>query len=99
MRARHAAGRREFVTGDGIDSAEVIENASKIWWDIRPSSRYPTLEMRVTDVCSRAADAIVLGGGLKRLGAQLQDHVSHGTHHEAAARPIQSPRGERDDDA
>ena len=29
----------------------IIEDASKIWWDIRPSSRFPTLEMRVTDVC------------------------------------------------
>jgi carboxylate-amine ligase len=36
----------------------VIEDASKIWWDIRPSARFPTLEMRVTDVCTRVDDAV-----------------------------------------
>ena len=36
----------------------VIEDASKIWWDLRPSSRFPTLEMRVTDVCTRLEDGV-----------------------------------------
>jgi carboxylate-amine ligase len=36
----------------------VIEDASKIWWDLRPSARFATLEMRVTDVCTRIEDAI-----------------------------------------
>ncbi len=40
--------------------AGLIEDASKIWWDMRPSSRYPTLEMRVTDVCTRMDDAITV---------------------------------------
>jgi len=38
-------------------NAGVIEDATKIWWDIRPSDRYPTLEMRVSDVCTRMDDA------------------------------------------
>ncbi len=45
---------------DVLVGAGVIEDASKIWWDIRPSSRYPTLEMRITDVCTRAADALAI---------------------------------------
>ena len=36
----------------------VIEDASKIWWDLRPSAQFPTLEMRVTDVCTRIEDAV-----------------------------------------
>jgi carboxylate-amine ligase len=36
----------------------VIEDATKIWWDVRPSSRFPTLEMRVTDVCTRLEDGV-----------------------------------------
>lgn len=36
----------------------IIEDATKIWWDIRPSARYPTLEMRVSDVCTRLDDAM-----------------------------------------
>ena len=38
----------------------VIEDASKIWWDIRPSCRFPTLEMRLTDVCTRIEDSIAV---------------------------------------
>jgi carboxylate-amine ligase len=45
---------------DVLVKADVIADASKIWWDIRPSERYPTLEMRITDVCSRAQDAVAV---------------------------------------
>lgn len=41
-------------------NAGVIEDASKIWWDIRPNVQYPTLEMRVTDICTRIDDAICI---------------------------------------
>ncbi|MCW8904209.1 carboxylate-amine ligase [Sedimenticola sp.] len=43
---------------DVLVKAGVIEDATKIWWDIRPSSRYPTLEMRISDVCTRLDDAL-----------------------------------------
>jgi carboxylate-amine ligase len=36
----------------------ILEDASKIWWDMRPSARFPTLELRVTDVCTRLEDAV-----------------------------------------
>ncbi|MDH3499979.1 MAG: carboxylate-amine ligase [Acidimicrobiia bacterium] len=38
----------------------VIEDASKIWWDIRPSVRYPTLEMRVADLPTRVDDSLTI---------------------------------------
>jgi len=40
--------------------AGVIEDSSKIWWDIRPSHHFPTLEMRITDICTRIDDAICI---------------------------------------
>jgi glutamate---cysteine ligase / carboxylate-amine ligase len=40
--------------------AGLIEDASKLWWDIRPSPKYPTLEMRVSDVCTRLDDAMTI---------------------------------------
>ncbi len=40
--------------------AGLIEDASKIWWDLRPSARFPTLELRITDVCTRLDDAIAV---------------------------------------
>ncbi|CAN5776844.1 carboxylate-amine ligase [soil metagenome] len=38
--------------------AGIIEDASKLWWDIRPSDKYPTVELRVPDMCTRLADGI-----------------------------------------
>jgi carboxylate-amine ligase len=37
-----------------------IPNASKIWWDVRPSWTYPTLEYRVCDVCTRVDEAVCI---------------------------------------
>ena len=37
-----------------------MEDASKIWWDLRPSSKFPTLELRITDVCTRLEDGITI---------------------------------------
>ena len=40
--------------------AGVIEDASKLWWDVRPSARFPTLELRIPDVCTRLRDGIAV---------------------------------------
>ncbi|MCP5425390.1 MAG: carboxylate-amine ligase [Gammaproteobacteria bacterium] len=40
--------------------AGLIEDSTKIWWDVRPSARYPTLEMRIADVCTRLDDALTV---------------------------------------
>jgi carboxylate-amine ligase len=41
-------------------AAGVLEDASKLWWDVRPSARFPTIEMRITDVCTNLDDAIAI---------------------------------------
>ncbi len=38
--------------------AGVIEDATRIWWDVRPSARYPTLETRIMDMCTDIEDAL-----------------------------------------
>jgi carboxylate-amine ligase len=38
----------------------VIPDATMIWWDLRPSAKFPTLEMRIPDVCTRLDDAIAI---------------------------------------
>lgn len=38
----------------------VIEDASKIWWDLRPSHSFPTLETRICDVAPRLEDTLTL---------------------------------------
>ncbi len=40
--------------------AGLIPDATMIWWDLRPSARYPTLETRIMDVCTNMEDALCL---------------------------------------
>jgi carboxylate-amine ligase len=41
-----------------LTEAGLIPDATMLWWDVRPSARFPTLEMRITDVCTHLDDAI-----------------------------------------
>lgn len=45
---------------DVMVQAGLIEEGSKIWWDIRPSVKFPTLEMRISDICTRLDDTICI---------------------------------------
>jgi glutamate---cysteine ligase / carboxylate-amine ligase len=40
--------------------AGLIGDATKLWWDLRPSARFPTLEMRITDICPLVDDGIAI---------------------------------------
>jgi glutamate---cysteine ligase / carboxylate-amine ligase len=50
--ASHSEYRRLI---DYLGQAGCIEDGTKVWWDVRPSARFPTLEMRITDICPRLA--------------------------------------------
>ncbi len=41
-------------------NAGLIEDATKVWWDLRPSARFPTLEMRITDICTYLDDGMAV---------------------------------------
>ncbi|MCA3260440.1 MAG: carboxylate-amine ligase [Telmatospirillum sp.] len=41
-------------------AAGLIDDASKLWWDVRLSARFPTLEMRITDMCPYLDDAVAI---------------------------------------
>jgi glutamate---cysteine ligase / carboxylate-amine ligase len=45
---------------DTLIGAGVIEDASYIWWVIRPSLNNPTLELRIADVCTQVEDAVCI---------------------------------------
>ncbi len=40
--------------------SRIIPNASQLWWAIRPSSRYPTLELRIADACTHVEDSLCI---------------------------------------
>jgi glutamate---cysteine ligase / carboxylate-amine ligase len=41
-------------------SAGAIKDASFLWWTLRPSIRYPTLELRVADSCTKLDDTLAI---------------------------------------
>ncbi|SEN03540.1 carboxylate-amine ligase [Loktanella fryxellensis] len=49
----------------------VIEDASKLWWDMRPSHNFPTLEVRICDVQPRLADTLMLAALVQGLARHI----------------------------
>jgi carboxylate-amine ligase len=37
-----------------------IQDASFLWWSLRPSMKFPTLELRIADSCTRLDDALAI---------------------------------------
>ncbi|MNO47858.1 Carboxylate-amine ligase YbdK [compost metagenome] len=48
-------------------AAGALRSMGEIWWFIRPSARYPTLELRIMDACPRLADTLCLAGLFRSL--------------------------------
>ena len=48
-----------------------IDDPTKIWWDIRPHSIYPTLEFRICDCCTNIMDALSIAALIQALVAKL----------------------------
>ena len=44
----------------GFQKVEAIRDGSELWWDIRPSEKFPTIEMRVCDTCTSTDDALAI---------------------------------------
>ena len=55
----------------------VIEDATRLWWDIRPSARYPTLELRVADICTDLEDGLTIAALYQSLLAMLYRRRTH----------------------
>ncbi len=45
---------------DDLETCGMVNDPSKIWWDIRPSGKHPTLEIRVCDVCTWLEDSLTI---------------------------------------
>jgi len=50
-----------------LADANVISDQTDIWWALRPSLRYPTLELRLTDSCTYVDDSIAIAGLFRAL--------------------------------
>jgi glutamate---cysteine ligase / carboxylate-amine ligase len=56
---------------DTLVHTHSIPDASKIWWDVRPNGKYPTLEIRICDVCTRVDEAVCITAILQAIVAKL----------------------------
>lgn len=56
---------RAFV--DFLVQTGSLKNDSYIWWAIRPSARFPTLELRIADACPRVDDALCVAAIFRSL--------------------------------
>jgi carboxylate-amine ligase len=70
---------------DILRRAGVIEDATFIWWDLRISARYPTLETRIADICTRLDDA----AGIAALTQSIL-HYLYRMHCDRKAMPVYS---------
>lgn len=56
---------------DTIIDAGLIEDTTKIWWDIRPSHRFPTLEARICDVMPLMEHALTVAAMIQSTARML----------------------------
>ncbi|GAA0971445.1 glutamate--cysteine ligase [Acrocarpospora macrocephala] len=61
-----------------LTEAKVLVDPGTIFWDIRPSARLPTLEVRVTDVPATAGESALLGAIVRALVVTALERVERG---------------------
>jgi carboxylate-amine ligase len=62
---------------DAMVRSGAMQDASHLWWSIRPSLKYPTLELRAPDCCTRLDDAIAIAALYRVLARFLYVHTDH----------------------
>nr|WP_269204615.1 glutamate--cysteine ligase [Motilibacter deserti] len=63
---------------EGLRRAGVIEDSSSLYWDVRPSAKYPTVEFRVGDVCTEVDDVVLHAVLLRSLTRVLAAQAERG---------------------
>lgn len=56
---------------DDLSTMGIVTDASKIWWDIRPSGKHPTLEIRICDICTEVEDGLTIAALYQSILAYL----------------------------
>jgi carboxylate-amine ligase len=54
---------------EALLTTESIDDPARLYWDVRPSARFPTLEFRITDVCLTVDEAVLVAGLVRGLVA------------------------------
>ena len=71
-----------------MQNCDAVKDSSYFWWAIRPALRFPTLEMRIADVCTRVEDGLALAALYRCLIATLIERPDLGAHRTTHTRRI-----------
>lgn len=71
-----------------MQAAGAIADSTHLWWAIRPAMRYPTLELRICDVCTRLDDALAIAALYRSLIATLLANPEMGKAHSTHTRRL-----------
>jgi len=63
------ADYRRYV--DTLLATGSIDEPTHIWWDVRPSEKFPTLEVRIPDMCTRVEETLCLAALVQAIVAKL----------------------------
>ncbi|MBX9932836.1 MAG: carboxylate-amine ligase [Methylobacterium sp.] len=84
-----------FSTSEAFDAyvaalvaSGVMRDSSYIWWMIRPSVKYPTLELRAPDCCTRLDDTIAIAALFRVLARHLDQNPRGNQELDAVSRAI-----------
>ena len=87
MPPRLETNRNYEAMVDELTAIEAIENPHSLYWYVRPSAGFETLEFRVCDVCLRARDAVTIAGLIRALVAVVSAEVTAGKPDASPSQP------------
>jgi len=73
---------------EALTRANIIPDATYIWWALRPSLHHPTLELRLTDVCTCVDDAVAIAALYRALVRHVAVHTETNATFSALARAL-----------
>jgi glutamate---cysteine ligase / carboxylate-amine ligase len=73
---------------DRMTRAGAMQDASQLWWAIRPALRYPTLELRIADACTYVEDSVTIAALFRCLVAATVRRPRAGIRHTTHTRRI-----------
>ena len=74
---------------EDLIQAGVLADPGMAYFDVRPSSHLPTLELRVCDACPIVDDAVLIAGLFRAAIREAEVHLGEGQPHHTRAWPIQ----------
>jgi carboxylate-amine ligase len=76
----HFESRQEYdALVERLLATESIDDPARIYWDVRPSAKFSTLEFRMTDVCLTIDETVMVAGLVRALAHTCYRELQEGT--------------------